>query len=290
MIGAIIGDIVGSRFEFDNHKSKDFNLFTAANYFTDDSLLTLAVAKAILETDRIRTREVCGCGNDGAYYAMLEIQVVRQFLLLGRAYPDNGYGLRFEKWLTGMEQKPYNSFGNGAAMRISPAGFAAKSEKETVYLARAVTTVTHNHPEGLKGAEAVAMAIFLARKGASKEQLRERISKDYYNLDFRIDDIRDSYSFNETCQETVPQAIVAFLESESFEDAIRTAISLGGDSDTLAAICGGLAQAYYGVTAELEQQALGYLDDRLRSIYNAWQLKYGSESLADAPTPEQCPI
>lgn len=288
MIGAIIGDIVGSRFEYIPHKRKEFDLFAKDCRFTDDSVLTLAVAKAILETDRIRTREVCGCGNDDAYYAMLEILAVRQFVALGKAYPNSDYGLRFTHWLQSDDHLPYNSYGNGAAMRVSPAGFAAKSEKEAIYLARAATKVTHNHPEGLKGAEAVALAIFLARTGASKEQIRERMVAGYYELDFSIDQIRADYRFDESCQNTVPQALVAFLESESFEDAIRTAVSLGGDSDTLTAICGSIAEAFYGVPKDLELEALGYLDTRLRGIYDSWQERYGNEPLDASAVSCQC--
>ena len=173
--------------------------------------------------------------------------------------------------------QPYNSFGNGAAMRISPVGFAAKTETEACRLSEAVTGVTHNHEEGIKGAEAVSVAIYMARRGFTKGEIREKIESNYYSLDFTIDGIRDTYQFNETCQNTVPQAIEAFLESTSFEDAIRNAISLGGDSDTLAAITGAIAEAYYGVPKELKEKALAYLNDELRSIFDDWSEFMGDE-------------
>jgi len=176
----------------------------------------------------------------------------------------------FYRWVFSNDPRPYNSFGNGAAMRISPAEFAARTEKEAISLSETITAVTHNHPEGLKGAEATVTAIYMARQGMTKNDIRDRITKVYYPLDFTIDEIRPSYRFNETCQETVPQAIEAFLESDSFEDAVRTAISLGGDSDTLAAITGAIAEAYYGVPDWIRDRALSYLDDDLRAIYDEW--------------------
>ena len=167
--------------------------------------------------------------------------------------------------------KPYNSFGNGAAMRVSACGFIAKSLEEAKALSKAVTEVTHNHPEGLKGAEATVVAIYMARTGCSIEEIRDLIDREYYPMNFTLDGIRDTYAFNETCQDTVPQALQAFFESTGFEDAIRNAISLGGDSDTLAAITGSVAEAYYGVPAALQQRALTYLDEPLLAIYRAWQ-------------------
>jgi type I restriction enzyme M protein len=177
----------------------------------------------------------------------------------------------FRKWVFDDNPKPYNSFGNGAAMRVSPCGFIAQSEDEAKLLARKVTEVTHNHPEGLKGAEAAAVAVFLARNGVTKSEIKERIEKDYYALNFNLDSIRKSYKFNETCQGTVPQAIAAFLESDSFEDAIRNAVSIGGDSDTLAAITGGIAEACYGIPPDLKNKALAYLDHKLRDIFTEWE-------------------
>jgi len=267
MIGAIIGDIVGSRFEFNNHKSKDFELFTDECFVTDDSIMTLAVAKAIMEAKR---REPENVEDEGSYYALVADLTVKYMQEIGRRYPNCGYGRMFYQWVFSESPQPYNSFGNGAAMRICPVGFAARAEDEVKRLSQAVTAVTHNHPEGIKGAEAVAMAVFMARSGATKTEIRDKINSSYYPLNFTIDEIRDTYKFNETCQETVPQAIEAFLESECFENAIRTAISLGGDSDTVAAITGSIAEAYYGVPLEIRDKALSYLDNELRPIYDEW--------------------
>ncbi|MGN0741489.1 MAG: ADP-ribosylglycohydrolase family protein [Candidatus Fimadaptatus sp.] len=251
MIGAIIGDIVGSRFEWDNCLSKDFELFAPECSVTDDSIMTLAIAKALMESLPDRSD--------------LSVQAVRWMQLVGRPYRGCGYGGRFFDWMYSDDPKPYNSFGNGAAMRVSPCGFAARSLDEARRLARAVTEVTHNHPEGIKGAEATAVAIYLARTGSSMSDIR-RAMAGYYDLDFTLNDIRDTYQFNETCQGTVPQALTAFFESTGFEDAIRNAISIGGDSDTLAAITGGIAEAYYGVPDALREQAMGYLDEFLAGI------------------------
>lgn len=251
MIGAIIGDIVGSRFEWDNCRSKDFELFTPECSVTDDSIMTLAIAKALMESLPDRSD--------------LSAQAVRWMQLVGRPYRGCGYGGRFFDWMYSDDPKPYNSYGNGAAMRVSPCGFAARSLEEARLLSRAVTGVTHNHPEGLKGAEATTVAIYLARTGSSMSEIR-RAMAGYYALDFTLGDIRGTYQFNESCQGTVPQALTAFFESTDFEDAIRNAISIGGDSDTLAAITGGVAEAYYGVPDALREQALGYLDEFLAGI------------------------
>lgn len=271
MIGAIIGDIVGSRFEFNNHRSKDFELFTDECFVTDDSIMTLAVAKAIMETCRTFESTVVTSGFSDEFYSLLERNTIRYMQEIGRKYPNCGYGSRFYQWIFSDNPRPYNSFGNGAAMRISPVGFVARSEEEAVKMAKVVTSVSHNHVEGVKGAEATVIAIFMARTGSSKEEIRNRITRNYYELDFTLDEIRDTYEFDETCQGTVPQAIEAFLESTSFDDAIRNAISIGGDSDTLAAITGGIAEAYYGVPTDMKEKALTYLDLLLRSIYDKWQ-------------------
>ncbi len=271
MIGAIIGDIVGSRFEFNNHRSKDFELFTDECFVTDDSIMTLAVAKAIMETCRTFESSVVTSGFSDEFYSVLERNTIRYMQEIGRKYPNCGYGSRFYQWIFSQNPQPYGSFGNGAAMRISPVGFAARSKEEAVKMSKVVTSVSHNHAEGIKGAEATVIAIFMARTGSSKEEIRSRITRDYYELDFTLDEIRDTYEFDETCQGTVPQAIEAFLESTSFEDAIRNAVSIGGDSDTLAAITGGIAEAYYGVPIDMEEKALTYLDPLLRSIYDEWE-------------------
>lgn len=269
MIGAITGDIVGSRFEFNNHRSKDFKLFTDYCEATDDSIMTLAVAKAIIETSKIMQPPE-GQDYDEEIYPLLESMTIKYMQKIGRRYPNCGFGGMFSRWVFDENPKPYNSFGNGAAMRISPVGFVSSTENEAKKLSRAVTGVTHNHEEGIKGAEAVAVAIYMARHGFTKSEIRNKIKSVYYTLDFTTDEIRDTYHFNETCQETVPQAIVAFLEATSFEDAIRIAISIGGDSDTLAAITGSIAQAYYGVPEDIKVKALTYLDTNLRAIYDDW--------------------
>ena len=268
MIGAIIGDIVGSRFEFNNHKSKDFELFTDECFVTDDSIMTLAVAKALIETERTFMNGEDGFRVSKVYLDRLAENTVLYMQTIGRKYPNCGYGGHFRQWIFSENPKPYDSYGNGAAMRISPVAAIAVSEEELKALSKAITGVSHNHVEGLKGAEATAMAIYLARTGHGKDDIRKVVSNQYYNLDFCLDDIRATYRFNETCQETVPQAIQAFLEAESFEETIRNAISLGGDSDTLATIAGSIAEAYYGVPDAMVEKALGYLDGELLEIYN----------------------
>lgn len=277
MIGAIIGDVVGSRFEFNNHRDKDFELFTEDCQATDDSIMTLAVAKAIMEAEKIIKPSFGGYDFDSDYYSLIEKKTIKYMQEIGRKYPNCGYGGMFSKWVFSDDPQPYNSFGNGAAMRISPVGFAARTESEACMLSEVVTGVTHDHDEGIKGAEATAVAIYMAKRGFTKSEIRNRIISNYYSLDFTIDDIRDSYQFNETCQDTVPQAIEAFLESTSFEDAIRNAISIGGDSDTLAAITGAIAEAYYGVPEKLKEKALSYLNDELRFIFNDWSEFIGNE-------------
>lgn len=261
MLGAIIGDIAGSRFEWNNHKSKDFDLLTYRCRPTDDSVMSLAVAKAILQSKENGTdlaRETVSCMQE-----------------LGRKYPDAGYGGMFSSWISAKNPQPYNSFGNGAAMRISPCGFAASTLDEAIWMARAVTGVTHNHPEGMKAAEAVSAAIFLARNGKSLLEILDYIESRYYKIDFTLDSIRASYSFDVTCQGSVPQAFAAFFESTGFEDAIRNAISIGGDSDTIAAIAGGMAEAYYGIPDALRKHALTYLDQLQLDVLNAFEYKYG---------------
>ncbi len=262
MLGAIIGDIVGSRFEWDNIKSKEFDFLNYKCEFTDDSVMTLAVAKAIL--------------NSKEDYSNLGELCVKYMQEVGRHYPNCGYGGYFSKWVMSDDPKPYNSFGNGAAMRVSAVGFVAKSLEEAISLSKKVTEVTHNHPEGIKGAEATAVAIYMARTGSNILEIRDYIDKHYYPMNFRLDDIRENYKFNETCQDTVPQAIEAFLESKNFEDAIRNAISIGGDSDTLAAITGGIAEAYYGIPTDIRKHALTFLDERLLRILLEFESKYGA--------------
>lgn len=260
MIGAIIGDIVGSRFEWNNIKSKDFEFLTYKCFPTDDSIMTLALAQAILVSK--------------PDHSDLGKNAVECMQSVGRNYPDCGYGGSFRKWMFSDDPKPYNSYGNGAAMRVSAAGFAANSIEEAKDIAKKITEVTHNHPEGIKGAEATAVAIYMAKTGSSLLEIRDYIDKNYYPMNFTLDGIRATYKFNETCQDTVPQALMAFFESTDFEDAIRNAISIGGDSDTLAAICGGVAEAYYGVPAEIRKHALTFLDQQLLKILTAFENKY----------------
>lgn len=260
MLGAIIGDIVGSRFEWNNIKSKEFEFLTYKCFPTDDSIMTLALAQAILVSK--------------PDHSDLSKNAVECMHSVGRNYPDCGYGGGFYKWMFSDDSKPYNSYGNGAAMRVSAAGFAANSIEEAKELSRKITEVTHNHPEGIKGAEATAVAIYMAKTGSSLLEIRDYIDKNYYPMNFTLDGIRATYKFNETCQDTVPQALMAFFESTDFEDAIRNAISIGGDSDTLAAICGGVAEAYYGVPAEIRKHALTFLDQQLLKILVAFENKY----------------
>lgn len=252
VIGAIIGDIVGSRFEFNNYRKKDFDLFTEDCFATDDTIMTLAVAKAIKDNKNIER---------------LSVETENKMREIGRPYPYCGFGGNFYRWIYSDSMKAYNSYGNGSAMRVSACGEKGKTLEEVKRLCYEVTRITHNHYEGLKGAEATAVCIFLAREGHDKDFIGAYVKEHYYDLDFTIDEIRPTYRFNETCQDTVPQAIKAFLESESFEDAIRIAVSVGGDSDTLAAITGSVAGAYYGVPEEMEKKALSYLDKRLLDIY-----------------------
>ena len=260
MLGAIIGDIVGSRFEWNNIKSKEFEFLTYKCFPTDDSIMTLALAQAILVSK--------------PDHSDLSKNAVECMQAVGRNYPDCGYGGAFRKWMFSNDPKPYNSYGNGAAMRVSAAGFAAGSIEDAKVMARKITEVTHNHPEGIKGAEATAVAIYMARTGRSLLEIRDYIDKNYYPMNFTLDGIRATYKFNETCQDTVPQALMAFFESTDFEDAIRNAISIGGDSDTLAAICGGIAEAYYGVPSEIRKHALTFLDKRLLQILTAFENRF----------------
>jgi len=260
MLGAIIGDIVGSRFEWHNIKTKQFDFLTHSCFFTDDSVMSLAIAQAIMETKKS---------------TQLSANTVICMQEIGRHYPDCGYGGSFRKWMFSSNPKPYNSYGNGAAMRVSACGFAASSLEEAIAMSKAVTEVTHNHPEGLKGAEATTVALYMARTGSSILEIRDYIDKHYYPMNFTLDGIRDNYLFNETCQNTVPQALMAFFESTSFEDSIRNAISIGGDSDTLAAITGGIAEAYYGIPEAIRKHALTFLDERLLGILNAFEARYG---------------
>lgn len=251
MTGAILGDIAGSVYEFDNCKDTDIELFAPWQeqecFATDDSIMTLAIAEAIMESD-----------GDIAVLGEKAVECMRR---VGRPHTDCGYGGRFRSWMYGDDPKPYRSFGNGAAMRVSPCAYAASSLEEALLMAEEVTAVTHDHPEGIKGAKAVAAAVYLARIGADKDMIQDYIEDNYYTLDEIVSEIRESYKFDETCQGTVPQAIEVFLESESYEDAIRLAISIGGDSDTVACITGAIAGAFYGVPEELKDKVEFYLNE-----------------------------
>lgn len=248
MLGSIIGDIAGSRFEFNNHRSIDFDLFGYGCSYTDDSIMTLAVADAIINNKPFG-------------------ETMRDF---GRRfqYPMGGYGGRFAQWLNSDNPKPYDSFGNGAAMRVSPCAFLANGDREKALSLAAQSAIpTHNHPEGLKGAMATTDAILMAFDHIPKNEIRENISLLYgYDLNFTCDDIRKNNIFDESCQVTVPQAIVAFLDGKDFENAIKLAVSIGGDSDTIAAICGGIAEAYYGIPEQLKIKAIKMLPEELRKV------------------------
>lgn len=272
MLGAIIGDIVGSRFEWNNHKDKEFELFTEDCRMTDDSIMTLAVAKALLETEKAMESVAEGQERKSDYFSLLKKMSIQYMQAFGRRYPDCGFSRAFYQWIVSEDPQPYNSYGNGAAMRISPVAYVGRTEKEIQDLSETVTGVSHNHAEGLKGAESTATATFMARSGSSKDEIRNWIAENYYPLDFTLDGIRNSYRFTTDCQATVPQAIVAFLESTSFEDAICNAVSLGGDSDTLAAIAGAIAEAHYGIPEGIKNRALSYFDERQLSVYEEWIL------------------
>jgi len=257
MIGAIAGDIIGSVYEWDRIKTKEFDLFRPDCSFTDDTVLTVALAESILT---------------GADYASLMHAYYHQ-------YPDAGYGGFFHRWASVLGSPPYNSWGNGAAMRISAVGFAFDTLDEVLSRAERYTAITHNHVEGIKGAQATAASIFLARKGATKAEIRKYITENFgYDLSRTVDEIRPAYHFNESCQGTVPEAIVSFLDSTDFEDAIRNAISLGGDSDTIACITGGIAQAHYGVPPVIVESAISFLDENLKGITTLFHSRYCSAS------------
>ena len=239
MLGAIAGDIIGSVYEGRPLKSKDFPLFSARSRFTDDTVLSVAVAKSLLS---------------GRAYE----ETVRD---LGRAYPGAGYGASFRNWLFADEPKPYKSWGNGSAMRVSPVGFACSSRESVLQEAEKSAAITHNHPEGIKGAQATALAVFLARQGADKDLLKREIEQGFgYELSRSVEEIRPEYGFDVSCQGSVPEAIIAFLGSVCYEDAVRNAVSLGGDSDTQACIAGGIAEAFY---REIPEEILREVKSRL---------------------------
>lgn len=264
MLGGIIGDIVGSIYEFHKIKTKDFPLFGEGCDYTDDSILSIATAKWILEG---------GSQSDsGGYYFRYGFNF---------QHPKGGYGGGFHKWLRRAEDgdfSPYNSCGNGSAMRVGPVGWAFDTEKEVLLKAKCSAECTHNHPEGIKGAQATALCILLARQGATKEHIRRTIEEKFgYDLNFTCDGIRDTYEWGGLCQNTVPQAIVAFLDSTDFEDSIRNAVSLGGDSDTLACITGSIAEAFYGIPQAIRDKAQEYLTRHFRDVVKEFEDKYGNK-------------
>ncbi len=255
IIGAVIGDVIGSVFEWDNTKTVDFNIFNARCTFTDDTVLTIAIADSILHKK----------------------DFAKTVLEYGRKYADRGYGGRFSSWLKYGDLKPYNSFGNGSAMRVSSVAFAFDDIETVLEVAKDTAEITHNHPKGIKGAQAIASAIFFARKNTTKEEIKNFITSTFdYDLDFTLDEIRPDYDFDVTCQGSVPQAIVSFLESENFENAIRLAVSLGGDSDTIACMTGGIASAYY---KKIPQEILDFVASKLPlefiEIIKEFDYKYG---------------
>lgn len=263
MLGAIIGDIVGSRFEFNNTNKTDFKLFTPESSFTDDTICTIAIADAILR----------------------EVSFEQSLLEWCRKYPNpkGAYGGSFARWIHSQYPEPYNSFGNGSAMRVSPCGYLPTMQDVLMY-ARKSAECTHNHPEGIKGAECVALCIALSKRHYhnvslidwSKKHIKQLVVLRYgYNLDQTCDEIRRTNRFNETCQVTVPQALVCFLESTDFESAIRLAVSIGGDSDTIAAITGSIAEAYYGIPQRIIKKALSYLDADMKNVVTKFKQMYG---------------
>lgn len=250
MLGAIVGDIIGSIYEFAPTKRVDFNLFTPWSNFTDDTVMTLAVAKWFIEDETHTIHYLICCMQE-----------------LGAAYPSAGYGARFAGWLCEDEPQPYNSWGNGAGMRVSPVGLYAKTIDEALALAAITASVSHNHPEGVKGAQAIAACMFLCREGKSKTEIKEFVEKNFfYNLDRKIAEIRPQYEFDVSCQGSVPEAIIAFMEGNSFEEVIRLAISLGGDADTIAAMAGAIAACYYEIPQFLSDKCNAILTEDLREI------------------------
>lgn len=262
MLGAIFGDIVGSVYEFNNTHDPAFPLLTRWSRPTDDSIMTLAVAKALIET---------AGQDDNAVRAAL----VRSMQALGRQYPNSGYGGMFRQWLRSADPQPYNSFGNGSAMRVSAVGWLYPTLSTTLHAARLTAEVTHNHPEGIKGAQAIAAAVFLARTGADKAVIHSFITRKFgYDLNRTLDDIRPGYAFYETCQQSVPEAMIAFLEGTSYEDVIRKAVTLGGDSDTIACMAGAVAEAYYPMPQQYREEALLRLDTPLQQIAEQYHRYY----------------
>lgn len=262
MIGAILGDMVGSPYEFDRgRKIKEFGpLFVIGSHYTDDSVMTIAVAEGLMNAGK------------EADAKDIKSEVVKAMKKWGRRYPHAGYGGKFRHWLRSEDDSPYGSWGNGSAMRVSAAGWMYDTLERTREVAALTAEVTHNHPEGIKGAEATAAAIFLARSGRTKDEIRQYIEDEFgYDFSRTLDEIRPGYHHVESCQETVPEAITAFLEGRDFEDVVRNAVSLGGDCDTLTCIAAGIAEAFYGVPDEYREETLGRLEDDMREVYERFR-------------------
>lgn len=258
MLGALVGDIIGSAYEFHNTKSMDFELFVRKSRFTDDSVMTLAVAEWLM-----KDKEHSPQG------------LVKYMQELGRKYSDAGYGGRFVRWLFTHEPQPYNSWGNGAGMRVSPVGLYAKTLEEALELALVSASVSHNHPEGIKGAQAIATSVFLCKQGKSKHEIEEYVEQTFgYDLNRTIAEIRPNYSYDVSCQGSVPEAIIAFLEGNSFEEVIRLAISIGGDSDTIGAMAGAIAACKYPIPDEIAEKCNSILTEDLREIKDRFLEEY----------------
>ena len=266
LLGAVIGDISGSWYEFRGYKQRPETLVTQRDFFTDDSVLTLAVAEGMMngfeKVDRAKLQ-------DKDVQTAFRLEIVKSICAFAHRYPDAGYGNTFVRWYVEAYRRqvyqPYNSWGNGSAMRASFAGWAAQSLEEALLLGKLSAEVTHNHPEGIKGAQAIAAGIYLLRSGKSKAEVREYLSQ-MYDLNFTLDEIRPSYHFEVSCQKSVPQAINAFLEAEDFEDTLKNALSIGGDADTLAAMAGSLAEACYPIPTDLEERAWAKLTPDLQAV------------------------
>lgn len=260
MLGAIAGDIIGSHYEYVNDRSYDFELFTDGSFFTDDTVMSLAIARWLVKSD-------CFSSSD----------LIKSMVDLGRKYPEAGYGPGFKNWIWSDMPQPYNSYGNGSAMRVSPVALYAQTLNETLELAYITASVSHNHPEGIKGAQATAATIYMAKNGYTKSQIRELISVMFgYNLYRTIEEIRPKYEWNDICQQSVPESIIAFLDGNDFEDVVRLAVSLGGDADTLGAIVGSIAACVYPIPKNITIECEKRLTPDLLKIMNDFE-RYSSE-------------
>lgn len=300
MLGAVTGDLVGSRFELHNHLSKDFTLLVPACHPTDDSYMTLAICQALLRVAPVAVNTAVDTAMATATNTAVDTDTavdraadraavvdwlqrreqlatvaIEEMQRWGRAYPHCGFGDAFWAWIQASEPKPYQSYGNGAAMRVSACAWVGQSLSEVKMLAQTVTQVSHDHVEGLKGAEATAAAIYWARTGKSQAEIARLVQEHYYSLDFTLDELRPFYGFDASCQGSVPQAIKAFLEANSFEDTLRNAVALGGDSDTIAAIAGSIAEAYFGIPESLREQSLGFLSPEQQALVLRFEQRYG---------------